>query len=113
MALLFSYGTLRDPAVQRSVFGRELNGREDRIVGFRVEQLEITDPEVLAVSGERFHPILIHTGDARDTVAGIAFTVNDDDVARADEYEVSDYQRVEAPLRSGASAWTYTAQPPR
>jgi hypothetical protein len=31
MPLLFSYGTLRDPAVQRATFGRELSGRDDQI----------------------------------------------------------------------------------
>jgi hypothetical protein len=32
--LLFSYGTLRQPEVQRTTFGRELEGRPDAIVGF-------------------------------------------------------------------------------
>jgi Ni/Co efflux regulator RcnB len=29
---------------------------------------------------------------------------------RADEYEVDDYQRVEAPLASGGSAWVYAGR---
>jgi hypothetical protein len=35
--LLFSYGTLRDPAVQRANFGRELVGREDRLPRYEVD----------------------------------------------------------------------------
>jgi len=32
--LLFSYGTLRQPEVQRATFGREIDGRPDAIVGY-------------------------------------------------------------------------------
>jgi hypothetical protein len=110
MPLLFSYGTLRDPAVQTSVFGRELSGRGDRIVGFRVERLEITDPEVLAVSGEAYHPILVRTGDAAETVEGSALDVTEAELLLADGYEVDDYQRVTAPLTSGDTAWVYVAR---
>jgi len=109
MPLLFSYGTLRDPAVQRSVFGRELTGRDDRIVGFRVDRLRITDPRVLAISGDADHPILVRTGDPADTVDGSALEVSEEDLLRADDYEVDDYQRVEAPLASAATAWVYVA----
>jgi hypothetical protein len=110
MALLFSYGTLRDPAVQKSVFGRELSGRDDRIVGFRVERLEITDPEVLAVSGEACHPILVRTGVDAETVAGSAFEVTEAELLLADGYEVDDYHRVTAALASGDTAWVYVAR---
>jgi hypothetical protein len=109
MPLLFSYGTLRDPAVQEATFGRELAGRGDRILGFRLDRLEITDPEVVAVSGQTHHPILVATGDPADSVDGSAFDVTGDELLRADEYEVDDYSRVEAPLASGATAWVYVA----
>jgi hypothetical protein len=107
MPLLFSYGTLRDPVVQRSTFGRELAGHDDRILGFRLDLLEITDPHVLAVSGQAHHPILAATGDAADTVDGAVLKLSDDELLRADEYEVADYHRVEVPLASGGTAWVY------
>lgn len=109
MPLLFSYGTLRDPAVQRANFGRELTGREDRIVGFRLDRLEITDPQVVALSGLTHHPILVRTGDQADSVAGSVLDLTEEDLLRADEYEVADYHRVEAPLASGEQAWVYIA----
>ncbi|XVV08585.1 gamma-glutamylcyclotransferase family protein [Actinoplanes sp. CA-131856] len=109
MPLLFSYGTLRDPAVQRSTFGRELNGRADRVTGFRLESVEITDPHVLEVSGQAHHPILVATGDPADGVDGAVFEVTEAEVDRADEYEVDDYRRVAAPLASGGTAWVYVA----
>jgi gamma-glutamylcyclotransferase (GGCT)/AIG2-like uncharacterized protein YtfP len=109
MPLLFSYGTLRDPAVQTATFGRELTGRDDRIVGFRIEQLRITDPHVLAVSGLTHHPVLITTGNAADVVTGTVLELTHDELRQADDYEVDDYQRVAAPLASGNTAWVYVA----
>lgn len=107
MPFIFSYGTLRDAGVQRATFGRELAGRDDRIVGFRLDLLEITDPHVLAVSGQAHHPILVATGDPADTVDGAVLEVTDDELLRADEYEVDDYHRIEVPLASGGTAWVY------
>jgi hypothetical protein len=107
MPLLFSYGTLRDPAVQRANFGRELSGRSDSILGFRLDQVEITDPHVLSLSGLTHHPILVETGDPSDAVPGAVLTLTDEDLLRADDYEVDDYHRVEAPLASGDTAWVY------
>jgi hypothetical protein len=110
MPLLFSYGTLRDPAVQIANFGRPLTGREDSILGFRRDQVEITDPHVLAVSGLTHHPILVATGDPADSVPGAVLTLTDEDLLRADEYEVDDYHRIEAPLASGDTAWVYVGR---
>ncbi|WP_045741156.1 gamma-glutamylcyclotransferase family protein [Actinoplanes rectilineatus] len=111
MPLLFSYGTLRDPAVQKATFGRELTACPDRIVGFRLDRVLITDPHVLAVSGLTHHPILLATGDTADTVDGSVLEVTDAELVAADEYEVDDYQRVSAPLASGDTAWVYVAAP--
>ena len=56
--LLFSYGTLQLERVQLESFGRRLDGMDDAMPGYRQTMLEITDPEVLRTSGERFHPIV-------------------------------------------------------
>jgi hypothetical protein len=56
--LLFSYGTLRQRDIQRSTFGRELDGRQDAIVGYDLDYVTITDPHVIAASGSDRHPIL-------------------------------------------------------
>jgi hypothetical protein len=107
MERLFSYGTLQLPEVQRATFGRLLVGAPDALVGFRQELVEITDSDVLAKSGERFHPIVTHTGDPADRVAGTVFAIKSAELAAADSYEVSDYERVEANLASGLRAWVY------
>lgn len=107
MPLLFSYGTLRDPAVQQANFGRLLDGREDALPGYRVELVEITDPDVLAVSGQDQHPIVLPSGDLADQVPGTVFEVSDEELAAADLYEVDDYRRVLVELASGDHAWVY------
>ncbi|MGH6908909.1 MAG: hypothetical protein ACREEG_01890, partial [Phenylobacterium sp.] len=52
---LFSYGTLQLERVQLSTFGRPLHGTPDAMVGYRLEPMEITDPEVIAISGANIH----------------------------------------------------------
>ncbi|HVE06424.1 MAG TPA: gamma-glutamylcyclotransferase family protein [Paraburkholderia sp.] len=105
--LLFSYGTLQLERVQLESFGRRLDGMDDAMPGYRQTMLEITDPEVLRTSGERFHPIVSHTGDAADEVQGKVFSISEAELAAADAYEVSDYRRIEVRLKSGKRAWVY------
>jgi len=62
---------------------------------------------VLAKSGKRFHPIVTQSGDDTDRVSGTAFEVTTAELAAADAYEVSDYERVSAPLASGSMTWVY------
>ena len=61
--LLFSYGTLQLESVQLSSFGRRLDGEPDAMTGYARTMVEITDPDVLAASGERFHPIVSPSSD--------------------------------------------------
>jgi hypothetical protein len=104
---LFSYGTLQLEAVQMESFGRLLAGRDDAMPGFKMEMLEITDPDVIRTSGERFHPVVSASGDPNDEVAGKLFFISAEELEAADRYEVSDYKRVEVPLKSGIRAWVY------
>ncbi|WP_394539077.1 gamma-glutamylcyclotransferase [Lysobacter enzymogenes] len=105
--LLFSYGTLQLPAVQQATFGRLLHGEPDALLGFRRTMVKIDDPQVVATSGETHHPIVAASGDDGDRVAGTVFAISAAELARADEYEVDDYRRVEAALASGRRAWVY------
>ncbi|MFJ6326122.1 MULTISPECIES: gamma-glutamylcyclotransferase family protein [Hyphomicrobiales] len=104
---LFSYGTLQLENVQMSSFGRLLTGRPDAMPGFRKEMVEITDPDVLAKSGERFHPIVILSDSYGDAIAGTVFDITAAELEAADAYEVSDYKRIEVVLASGTKAWVY------
>lgn len=105
--LLFSYGTLQDKKVQIAQFGRELRGRPDSIPGYRRRLLEITDPQVIATSGKTHHPIVEPGADPADEVSGSVFEITAQELAAADQYEVSDYKRVSVRLKSGVQAWVY------
>lgn len=105
--LLFSYGTLQLESVQLATFGRRLTGAPDSLPGFARTLVEITDPNVLAASGETHHPIVAHTGNAADRVSGTVFEVTVEELANADAYEVDDYKRIAVTLSSGARAWVY------
>ncbi|HBD9376223.1 TPA: gamma-glutamylcyclotransferase [Legionella pneumophila] len=104
---LFSYGTLRYEKVQIVNFGRKLEGQEDTLHGFKLSQVEINNSDVVATSGDNFHPIISYTGNPLDRVTGIVFTISKEELAQADKYEVSEYKRVNVKLNSGVNAWVY------
>jgi gamma-glutamylcyclotransferase (GGCT)/AIG2-like uncharacterized protein YtfP len=104
---LFSYGTLRQPEVQRAVFGRVLDGRDDAISGYELGALRITDPAVIAASGRDSRPVVLPSENRGEQVAGTVFAVSDEDLAAADDYEADGYRRIQVPLRSGLTAWAY------
>ncbi len=105
--LLFSYGTLQQREVQLATFGRELHGTADQLVGFHQSMVKIDDPDVIKTSGKSHHPIVKQTDLLENRVAGTVFEVTEEELAHADEYEVSDYKRISAPLSSGRTAWVY------
>jgi uridine kinase len=109
---LFSYGTLQQRNVQRSQFGRDLEGHADSLPGHVNGWVTITDPDVVAASGSDRHPFVRPTGDPTDAVVGTAFTLDTAELAAADRYEVDDYRRVLVRLASGTSAWVYLADDP-
>jgi gamma-glutamylcyclotransferase (GGCT)/AIG2-like uncharacterized protein YtfP len=109
MPSLFSYGTLQQPSVQVANFGRELRGQPDTLQGYIIGEVEITDERVLRESDKAFHPILRYTGNVADEVQGRVFELTDAELAQADDYEVDDYVRVAARLKSGTQCWIYAA----
>ncbi|RAJ32878.1 gamma-glutamylcyclotransferase family protein [Pedobacter cryoconitis] len=104
---LFSYGTLQNESVQIKNYGRTLEGKLDKLTGYALSMIEITDAAVVALSGAAHHPMVKHTGIVTDTVDGMVFEISADELKRTDEYEVDDYKRVEVILESGKKAWVY------
>jgi len=104
--LLFSYGTLRDSAVQMANFGRLLSGRADSLPGYTLVPIAIKDPAVVALSGKSQHTIAKRSA-AGDEVTGMVFEITAGELAAADRYEVADYTRVSVTLKSGAKSWVY------
>ena len=104
--LLFSYGTLRDGAVQMANFGRLLSGRADSLPGYSLLPIAINDPAVVALSGKSQH-MIAKRGTADDEVTGVVFEITAAELAAADRYEVADYTRVLVTLKSGVKSWVY------
>jgi gamma-glutamylcyclotransferase (GGCT)/AIG2-like uncharacterized protein YtfP len=107
MPLLFSYGTLQQQDVQRATFGRLLRGTADALVGFEQALVRIEDEAVLATSGRTHHPIVRPGGDDKSRVPGTVFEITEEELGRADRYEVAAYRRIAVTLASGCEAWVY------
>ena len=100
MPLLFSYGTLQLADIQRSIFGRELDGESDELIGF--------EPA-------RHGPYanVVFNGRADSRVSGMVYDVTDVELAAADAYEEdAQYDRISTTLASGKRAWVYVAPKP-
>ena len=99
MPSLFSYGTLRQPEVQRGTFGRELACEPDSLPGFRA-----------ATAGP--HADAQFTGNPADRVDGVALDLTETELSASDEYERAfDYERIRVTLSSGRDAWVYVYSP--
>ncbi|CAM4494288.1 MAG: hypothetical protein LEGION0403_FIIPPAGN_00498 [Legionella sp.] len=107
MEKLFSYGTLQYEAVQLANFGRKLEGAPDSLLEFELFLLTVSNPDVVATSGEADHPVIRYTGRTSDKVAGMVFELTPEELEQADIYELADYKRIKVQLTSGAFAWVY------
>ena len=107
---LFSYGTLQLKKVQLEIYGCELKGKKDSLLNYKLDKLKITDENVIRQSGKEYHLIALKTGNPNDCIEGTVFEVTDKELKEADNYEVSDYQRVLETFSSGQKAWIYIAK---
>ena len=104
---LFAYGTLQLGAVQRSAFGRLLDGTPDALPGYTLAPLVIDDPAVVEISGLAVHQMACATGNPMDRIVGVVFAICADELAAADAYEVDAMTRIEVRLASGRTAFVY------
>jgi gamma-glutamylcyclotransferase (GGCT)/AIG2-like uncharacterized protein YtfP len=108
--LLFSYGTLQLEKVQLENYGRFLIGTPDKLIGYKIEKLQIKDSTVLAKSQLEYHPIALKSGDESDFIEGMLFEITDTELSDTDKYEVSEYRRIMETFESGKKAWVYVAK---
>lgn len=106
MERLFVYGTLMLPKVQLDVFGRLVAGRPAVLVGWKVELLTLTDARVIELSGTNVHRVLVQAG-PEDRVDGWVLELTPAELARADEYETSQYCRVRGITEVREKVWVY------
>ena len=112
MNKLFSYGTLRYKKVQIETFGRELQGKKDKLIGYKISMIKINDQDVISKSDESEHPIIEYTGNNKDIVKGVLFIINDEELIKADSYEVKEYERIRVILKSKEKGWVYIKSKP-
>jgi hypothetical protein len=108
--LLFSYGTLQLEKVQLENYGRILNGEQDILTGYKMDNLQITDSTVLAKSKLEYHPIAVKSDNQNDFIAGVIFEITETELVETDKYEVSQYRRILETFKSGKKAWVYVAK---
>ncbi|MEM6831813.1 MAG: gamma-glutamylcyclotransferase family protein [Bacteroidota bacterium] len=101
--LLFSYGTLQLPQIQRSLFGRELDGNHDQLTGYKLDRLKAEENEMNIAS----YPIAIPTDDQKDWIEGMIYEISASELEVADTYEGREYKRIMQSFLSGKSAWIY------
>lgn len=107
MPLLFSYGTLQQPDVQVSTFGRRLTSWPDALIGYEQSTRVIEDEAFVRLSGKSEHAIVRYTGHDAHRVVGVVLEVTEADVRHADAYEPAGYVRVLARVASARTVWVY------
>jgi hypothetical protein len=108
MALLFSYGTLQEEAVQLIAFGRALQGERDELPAYEPSLVPIDDPQVIAALGRTHHANVTFNGRSHSRVEGTVFELSDAELAAADRFEQPfAYTRIAVTLASGKVAWVY------
>lgn len=110
MHLLFSYGTLQLAKVQLDNYGRIFIGEPDKLRGYRIDNIQITDLTVLAKSQLQYHPIAVKSAKDNDFIEGILFEITEKELIETDNYEVNEYHRIMETLVSGKRAWVYVAK---
>ena len=105
--LIFSYGTLQNEAIQKSLFGRTLIGMEDELIGYKMELINLSN-DPLNSSVKRTYPIVIPTRNKNQLIKGFVYQLSKKELSIADEYEGQAYDRVEVTLKSGTKSWLYT-----
>jgi hypothetical protein len=107
MPLLFSYGTLRDEAVQMSLFGRRLASQSDHLLAYVQSPMVVNDPQPAVTTGTADHTILTPSAVADAKVAGTALEVTEAELDITDQYEPVEYRRVIAMPATGRHTWVY------
>ena len=106
---LFSYGTLQKEHVQRALFGRTLQGTPDRLNGYKVSEVEITDEAFLATGEQSRQRTVTPSSDPNDSIPGTVLELTPQELQAADRYEPAIYKRIKVTLASGKAAWIYSA----
>lgn len=92
---LFVYGTLKNPKVQRRVFGRVEKGIPDILKGYKRSKVMINN---------KIYPIIIPSN---GSIRGLIISVTTKELKLIDKYETNAYKKKKIVLKSGKVAWVY------
>jgi gamma-glutamylcyclotransferase (GGCT)/AIG2-like uncharacterized protein YtfP len=110
MPLIFSYGSLQEEAVQRTVYGRVLRGEADALVGWVRTQIDVPKWHKAASSGTTHYANVERSPASASRVAGTLLELTDAELNASDGYERdADYIRVMTTLESKRQAWLYVS----
>lgn len=98
LELLFVYGTLMKPDVQKQEIGRVTESLPDILKGYRKSKVKIDNNE---------YPIITPSTNLNDFIKGCILLVTPAELELLDEYETKAYERKKVILSSGREAWTY------
>lgn len=94
--LLFVYGTLLEPEIQKEAFGRSVAGEPDVLSGYEKKEI--------LIGGEPY-PIIVPKVGA--SVAGQVLVITPQEFKLVDDYEDRIYKRIKVKFKSGKEAWVY------
>ncbi len=106
---LFSYGTLQKEKVQKTLFGRILQGSGDALRDYKVTVIEIKDELFLSKGEQKSQLTAIISKNKNDLIKGTVFEITEEELFLADKYEPDNYERIKIILESGKVAWVYVA----
>lgn len=93
---LFVYGSLQDPAVQKRIIGRTIEGTPDSLAGYTRKWIQFPEGEFPMIFPE-----------AGSVVEGHVLDVTPEEIPLLDRYETTAYRRIRVTLQSGLETWVY------
>tara|TARA_R110002049_G_scaffold305515_1_gene502242 strand:+ start:14637 stop:14960 length:324 start_codon:yes stop_codon:yes gene_type:complete len=95
---IFTYGSLQEEEIQSALYGRNLKGKSDCLLGYALLEQKVFDQYPV------IHPSLSKT----DIICGMVYEISEKELLITDVYEGDSYKRIEVALQSGKIAWVYT-----
>jgi len=96
MEKLFVYGTLKNPEIQKYVFGRIADMKPANLEGYKKSIIKIS---------RNSYPIIIPY--KKSSVKGFVISVSKKEIKLIDTYETNAYRRKKVMLKDGILAWVY------
>ncbi len=94
--LLFVYGTLKSPMIQKAVFKRTAPKDPDILEGYKKSTFNIRNFSC---------PVIV--SDPNCCVHGLSIKVTEEELRLIDKYETGAYRRKKVMLKSGNESWVY------